>query len=151
MSHESSEAKVVEQRISLITLGVADLARSRRFYEQGLGWEPLSALDEIAFYQLPGIGLALFERKALEADAGRPIDGRFSGFAIAINERSREDVDRTIAQAVAAGGQVTKSAETASWGGYSGYFADPDGHHWEVAWNPFWPIRDDGRIAFPRD
>jgi len=88
----------MDQRASLITLGVADVARARRFYEDGLGWRPLSAMDEIAFYQLPGLGFALFERRALEADAGRPIDGAFSGFAIAINERSRADVDTTIAQ-----------------------------------------------------
>src|SRR5687768_7416580 len=115
----------MDQRLSLITLGVADLDRARRFYEDGLGWTPLSALDEVAFYQLPGLGFALFERGALEVDAGRPIDGAFSGFAIAINERSKADVDRTIAQAVAAGGRVTKAAQDAAWGGYSGYFADP--------------------------
>lgn len=138
----------MDQRVSLLTLGVADLARARRFYEEGLGWTPLHALDEVAFYQLPGIGLALFEREALAADAGRAIDGTFSGLAIAINERSREDVDRTIAQAVAAGGRVTKAAETAPWGGYSGYFADPDGHSWEVAWNPQATIQPDGSTTF---
>lgn len=138
----------MDQRVSLITLGVADLARARRFYEDGLGWTALSALDEVAFYQLPGLGFALFEKTALEVDAGRPIDGAFSGFAIAINERSRDEVDRTIAQAVAAGGKVTKPAETASWGGYSGYFADPDGHAWEVAWNPGCVIQADGSTTF---
>ncbi|MBU1378033.1 MAG: VOC family protein [Alphaproteobacteria bacterium] len=138
----------MDQRISLITLGVGDLARARRFYEQGLGWTPLSALDEVAFYQLPGLGFALFERKALELDAGRPIDGAFSGFAVAINERSRDAVDATIAQAVAAGGKVTKPAETAPWGGYSGYVADLDGHAWEVAWNPGCTIHPDGSTTF---
>jgi catechol 2,3-dioxygenase-like lactoylglutathione lyase family enzyme len=138
----------MDQRVSLITLGVADLALARRFYEDGLGWTPLSALDEVAFYQLPGLGFALFERKALEADAGRPVDGGFSGLAIAINERSKADVDRTIAQAVAAGGRITKPAEDAPWGGYSGYFADPDGHAWEVAWNPGCVIRADGSTTF---
>lgn len=138
----------MEQRVSLITLGVAHLARARRFYEQGLGWVPLSALDDVAFYQLPGLGFALFERKALEVDAGRPIDGAFSGFAIAINEPSREAVDATMAQAVAAGGRVTKAAETAAWGGYSGYFADLDGHAWEVAWNPGCVIHPDGSTTF---
>lgn len=138
----------MEQRVSLITLAVSDLARSRRFYETGLGWTPLSAMDEVAFYQLPGIGFALFEREALEADAGRPIDGAFSGLAIAINEPSAEGVDATIAQAVAAGGKVTKPAEPAPWGGYSGYFADPDGHAWEVAWNPGCTIHPDGTTTF---
>jgi len=137
----------MDQRASLITLGVTDLARARRFYENGLGWTPLSALDEVAFYQLPGLGFALFEKAALEVDAGRPVDGAFSGVAIAINERSKADVDRTIAQAVAAGGRVTKPAEDAPWGGYSGYFADPDGHAWEVCYNPSFPIGPDGRIT----
>jgi catechol 2,3-dioxygenase-like lactoylglutathione lyase family enzyme len=138
----------MDQRISLITLGVADLARARRFYEEGLGWTPLQALDEVAFYQLPGIGFALFEKKALEVDAGRAIDGAFSGLSIAINERSREDVDSTIGQAVAAGGRVTKAAEDTAWGGYSGYFADPDGHAWEVACNPGCVIHPDGSTTF---
>ncbi len=97
---------------------------------------------------MPGLGFALFERLAREADAGRPIDGAFSGFAIAINERSRADVDTTIAQAVSAGARVTKPAEETPWGGYSGYFADPDGHAWEVAWNPQCTIRSDGSTTF---
>ncbi|WP_296599826.1 VOC family protein [Phenylobacterium sp.] len=138
----------MDQRASLITLGVGDVARARRFYEDGLGWRPLTAMDEIAFYQLPGLGLALFERGALEADAGRPVDGAFSGFAIAINERSKADVDATIAQAVSAGARVTKPAEETPWGGYSGYFADPDGHAWEVAWNPHCTIHPDGSTTF---
>lgn len=138
----------MDQRISLLTLGVADLGRARRFYEQGLGWAPLQALDEVVFYQLPGMGLALFERKALEVDAGRTIDGAFSGVAIAINERSAAEVDRILAQALAAGGVITKPAEPASWGGYSGYFADPDGHAWEVAWNPGCTIHPDGTTTF---
>lgn len=138
----------MEQRVSLITLGVSDLARSRRFYETGLGWTPLSALDDVAFYQLPGLGLALFERQALEIDAGRAIDGAFSGFAIAINERSSDAVDATLAQAVASGGVVTKAAAATLWGGYSGYFADPDGHAWEVASNPGCTIHPDGTTTF---
>lgn len=138
----------MDQRISLLTLGVADLGRARRFYEQGLGWTPLQALDEVVFYQLPGMGLALFERQALEVDAGRTIDGAFSGVAIAINERSAAEVDRTLAQALAAGGVITKPAEPASWGGYCGYFADPDGHAWEVAWNPGCTIHPDGSTTF---
>lgn len=138
----------MDQRASLITLGVGDVASARRFYEDGLGWRPLTAMDEIAFYQLPGLGLALFERGALEADAGRPVDGAFSGFAIAINERSKADVDATIAQAVSAGARVTKPAEETPWGGYSGYFAAPDGHAWEVAWNPHCTIHPHGSTTF---
>jgi catechol 2,3-dioxygenase-like lactoylglutathione lyase family enzyme len=138
----------MEQRLSLITLGVADLARARRFYEVGLGWRPLQALEEIAFYQLPGLGLALFGREALAKDAGRPIDGGFSGIALAINERSRQDVDRTLAQAAAAGAEISKPAEETAWGGYSGYFSDLDGHAWEVAHNPGCSIHPDGSTTF---
>jgi uncharacterized glyoxalase superfamily protein PhnB len=138
----------MDQRLSLITLGVDDLRRARRFYEEGLGWAPLQALEEIAFYQLPGMALALFGREALAADAQRPIDGGFSGITLAINERSREDVDRTIARAVASGAALTKAAEETPWGGYSGYFADVDGHAWEVAHNPFCTIHEDGSTTF---
>lgn len=138
----------MEQRLSLITLAVDDMARSRRFYEAGLGWTPLTAMDEVCFYQLNGIGLALFERKAFEVDANRPTDGTFSGIALALNERSKADVDRTFAQALAAGAVVTKPAEDTAWGGYSGYFTDPDGHSWEVAWNPGCTIHPDGSTTF---
>jgi len=138
----------MDQRLSLITLAVADLARARRFYEEGLGWSPLHALDEIAFYQLPGLGLALFDRAGLEKDAGRRIDGGFSGIALAMNERGKDDVDRTLARAASAGAAITKPAEDTLWGGYSGYFADLDGHAWEVAWNPHCTIHEDGRTTF---
>jgi predicted lactoylglutathione lyase len=138
----------MEQRISLITLGVADLVRARRFYEDALGWTPLQALDEVAFYQLPGLGLALFQRAALEEDARRPIDGTFSGVAVAINQRSREEVDALIAEAHVAGAAILKPPEATSWGGYSGYFADLDGHVWEVAHNPGCTIHPDGTTTF---
>ena len=139
----------MEQRLSLITLGVADLARARAFYEQGLGWSPLNAMDEVAFYQLPGLVLALFERKALEVDANRRIDGVFSGVALAINQRSRAEVDALFTEVLAAGAAVLKLAEETPWGGYSGYFADLDGHAWEVAHNPFCTIHEDGSTTFP--
>jgi hypothetical protein len=138
----------MDQRLSLITLAVADLDRARRFYEDGLGWRPLHALDEVAFYQLPGLAFGLFERKAMEEDARRPIDGTFSGITLAINERSRVAVDALMAQAQAAGGVILKPAHTASWGGYSGYFTDLDGHTWEVAHNPNSTIHPDGSTTF---
>ena len=139
----------MEQRLSLITLGVADLARARAFYEAGLGWTPLNALEEVCFYQLsPGLGVALFLRDALETDAGRRIDGAFSGVTLALNERSKADVDRTFAEAEAAGAVITKPPQDAPWGGYSGYFRDPDGHSWEVAWNPQCVIGEDGATRF---
>lgn len=137
----------MEQRVSLITLGVDDLARSRRFYEQGLGWVPAAAPEGVVFYQLPGIALALFGHADLAEDAHRQIDGRFSGITIAINQRSVADVDAVLTQAQAAGAQILKPAEKVFWGGYSGYFADPDGHVWEVALNPGWTINDDGTLT----
>jgi catechol 2,3-dioxygenase-like lactoylglutathione lyase family enzyme len=138
----------MEQRISLITLGVDDLERSRRFYESGLGWAPLQAEEGVCFYQLPGIVLSLFGRDDLARDANRPIDGSFSGVSIAINQRMPEDVDVVLAQAQTAGATITKPAERVFWGGYSGYFADPDGHIWEVAHNPGATIHDDGSTTF---
>ncbi len=137
----------MEQRISLITLGVDDLAKARRFYEDGLGWTPTAAPDGVVFYQLPGIALALFGRDDLAEDAHHRIDGRFSGITIAINQRTETDVDAVLAQAEAAGATLLKPAEKVFWGGYSGYFADPDGHVWEVALNPAWTINDDGTLT----
>ncbi len=137
----------MEQRISLITLGVDDLTRSRSFFEQGLGWSVSGEYDEVAFYQLPGIALALFGRADLAADAGVKVDGRFSGISIAINERDEADVDATMARAQAAGATVVKAPHKTYWGGYSGYFADLDGHVWEVAYNPSWTINADGSVT----
>ncbi|MEW5808946.1 MAG: VOC family protein [Actinomycetota bacterium] len=137
----------MEQRISLITLGVDDLARARRFYEDGLGWQPRDAPEGVVFYQLPGMALALFGRADLAEDAHHPVDGRFSGITIAINQRSEADVDAVLEQAVAAGATLLKPAERVFWGGYSGYFADPDGHVWEVALNPAWTINEDGTLT----
>lgn len=138
----------MEQRLSLITLGVDDLARSRAFFEAGLGWTPGSVAEGVCFYQLPGLGLALFGRQALAEDARRPIDGGFSGVTLAINERSRADVERTVDQALAAGARLLKAPEEVFWGGYSGYFADLDGHTWEVAHNPGCTIHPDGSTSF---
>jgi catechol 2,3-dioxygenase-like lactoylglutathione lyase family enzyme len=138
----------MEQRLSLITLGVTDLARARRFYEDGLGWTKGNDEDEVAFYQLNGLVLALWTRKELAEDAHVTDTGAaFSGVTIAFNTRSHDEVDDVLAQAEAAGGTVLKAAEEAPWGGYSGYFADPDGHPWEVAWNPGWSIDDAGHIS----
>lgn len=141
----------MDQRISLITLGVDDLPRARAFYEDGLGWAPVSAQDSVCFYQLPGLALGLFGREALAEDAQHPIDGRFSGVTIAINGRSREEVDAMFSQALAAGAQALKAPEPVFWGGYSGYFADLDGHVWEVAHNPGSIIGADGSTTFQAD
>ena len=139
----------MEQRVSLITLGVDDLARARRFYEEGLGWEPHhKSGDDIAFYQLSGIALTLFPRPALLDDAKLPQDTpRGTVMSIALNARSKGEVDTIFAEVAAAGARVIKPPEEVYWGGYSGYFADPDGHLWEVAWNPGFPIAEDGTIS----
>ncbi|MBC7631485.1 VOC family protein [Aeromicrobium sp.] len=138
----------MEQRLSLITLGVADLALARRFYEQGLGWNRGNTDDDVAFYQLNGLIVGLWPRVDLAADARMPDTGAsFSGITLAFNTRSHAEVDEVLAQAAAAGGTVLKPAEEAPWGGYSGYFADVDGHPWEVAWNPGWSIDGAGRVS----
>jgi hypothetical protein len=142
----------MEQRLSLVTLGVADLARSRRFYEQGLGWTPSSAGNEnVVFFQLGGIALSLYGRASLAEDARlEDRGGGFGGITLAYNTRAREDVDAVLARAKAAGARILKPAEEAFWGGYSGYFADPDGHPWEVAWNPHFTLLPDGSLSLPR-
>jgi uncharacterized protein len=140
----------MEQRISVITVAVADLERSRRFYEDGLGWSPRSVHEDIAFYQLNGIVLGLFARASFNADAHLPSGTEsVGGIALAYNVRSREEVDRVMAAAEAAGAKITKPAEEVFWGGYSGYFTDPDGHLWELAWNPGWPIDEQGNVTMP--
>jgi catechol 2,3-dioxygenase-like lactoylglutathione lyase family enzyme len=138
----------MEQRLSLITLGVADLARARRFYEDGLGWTKGNPEEEVCFYQLPGLVLALWTRADLAEDAHITDDGAtFSGITIAFNTRTHDEVDEVLQQADNAGGTVLKPAEEVFWGGYSGYFADPDGHAWEVAWNPGWSIDAAGHLS----
>ena len=142
----------MEQRLSLISLGVVDLAASRRFYEHGLGWKVSSASnDSIVFIDMGGVVLGLYGRDALAEDANLPPSppGAFGGFALAHNARSKQEVDQVLADAAKAGAKILKPAEDVFWGGYSGYFADPDGHPWEVAWNPFFPLRDDGTIQLP--
>jgi catechol 2,3-dioxygenase-like lactoylglutathione lyase family enzyme len=137
----------MEQRLSLVTLGVADLERARRFYEEGLGWRRGNDHAEVAFYQLAGMVLALWRRDALAKDAHLSDPGSgFGGIALAYNARSREEVDAVLAEAEAAGARILKPAQDTVWGGYSGYFADPDGHLWEVAWNPAWTISADGSV-----
>jgi uncharacterized protein len=140
----------MEQRISIVTLGVADLERSRRFYER-LGWRrSMSKAEGIVFFQSGGMALALFPRNELAKDANIPADGEgFGGITLAYNARSRQEVDSVLAAAVNAGAKLLKPAQDVFWGGYSGYFSDPDGFLWEVAWNPHFPIADDGSTRIP--
>lgn len=137
--------------ISLITLGVVDLERALRFYRDGLHW-PVSGASggDVAFFHTGGVVLALYPRALLAADARLSDSGSgFGGIALAHNVASQEQVDRVLAEVVAAGGTILKPAERAEWGGYSGYFADPDGYPWEVAWNPGFPLAPDGRVTLP--
>ncbi len=140
----------MEQRVSVVTLGVADLAAARHFYEDALGWRPAQALEGVAFYQAGGMILGLFPRAELAKDAKLNDTGAgFGGIALALNMRSKAEVDAVLAEAESAGATILKPAEDAFWGGYSGYFADPDGHPWEVAWNPFWTLGPDGSVTIP--
>ena len=130
----------MEPRISFVTLGVRDLDRSVRFYEEGLGLARLKSPPTVAFFELGRTWLALYPRHLLAADAGVPAEGSgFSGVSLAHNVRSAPEVDRLLEEAAGAGGRIVKAGHTADWGGYSGYFADPDGFLWEVAWNPRFP------------
>lgn len=140
----------MEPRISLITLGVANLARAWQFYE-ALGWRASSASQgDVVFFQLGPIVLGLFSRAALAEDAQVPdsLPG-FSGIALAQNMVSEEAVDQLLDEASRAGARILKPAQRAFWGGYSGYFADPDGHIWEVAFNPGFKLEADGSLRLP--
>lgn len=140
----------MEQRISILTLGVSDLAKSQAFFER-LGWKrSVKATEGIAFFQTGGMVLALYPRDELAKDAGvAPSGGGFSGITLAHNARTRQEVDAVLAEAVAAGATLQKRAQEAFWGGYSGYFADLDGYLWEVAWNPSFSIDSVGNIRLP--
>ena len=141
----------MEPRLSLITLGVADVERSRAFYER-LGWRASSAsvTGEVAFFQLGGLALALFGRDAMAAEVGQaPAARAGSGIALAHNVRERGDVESVMAEFADAGGRILRPAGEAEWGGRFGYVADPDGHIWEVAWNPHFGIASDGGLQLP--
>jgi catechol 2,3-dioxygenase-like lactoylglutathione lyase family enzyme len=137
-------------RLSLVTLGVADLDRSRAFYG-ALGLEPGPASNEaVTFYDMDGVILALYGRAALAEDARVAAEGEgFAGVTLAWNLSSEAAVDTGFARAVGAGGRAVKAPERVFWGGYSGYFADPDGHLWEIAHNPFFPIDAGGVTRLP--
>jgi uncharacterized protein len=135
--------------ITLITLGVADLGRAREFYA-ALGWEAAEVNEGVVFIQLAGQVLALFGIDDLAKDQGREGAALGTGAAtLARNFATREEVDAAFALALEAGATVLKRPEAVFWGGYSGYFADPDGHVWELAMNPFWPLAEDGTLTLP--
>lgn len=153
----------MKPRIHILTLGVSDLDRARRFYRQGLGWsESRHSSPTIAFFHMDGgLVLALYALHALAEDAGMPLpsgadsgarvspvgEHAFGGHTVAQNVGSEAEVRETIQRAIAAGGRMLVEPETVFWGGYRGYFADPDGHPWEVAYNPGWPFDPSGALS----
>ena len=140
----------MEQRLNLITLGVADLARSRAFYE-ALGWQAHPKSPEgLVLFDLNGIILGLFDRMAFAEDANVGTDpSSYHALALAHNVPNRDDVDSVMAKAEAAGATITQPASEVFWGGYRGYFSDPDAHLFEIAWNPLWPLDAQGRVQLP--
>ncbi|MDH2326560.1 VOC family protein [Cereibacter sp. SYSU M97828] len=137
------------QRITLVTLGVADLDRAKAFYA-AMGWTPREENEGVAFYQLHGMGLALFGLGDLAKDQGREGAALGTGaVTLAQNFATEAEVDAAFDAALAAGAAALKRPEKVFWGGYSGYWSDPDGHVWEVAMNPFWPLNDDGSLTLP--
>ena len=134
----------MEQRLSLVTLGVADLDRATRFYE-ALGWQAHPGDDGVTFFQAGGFVLALWGRDELAADSAVVDTGGWGGVTLAQNVRSPAEVDAVLATAEQAGATIGRPGAATFWGGYSGIFLDPDGHPWEIAHNPFWVITDDGR------
>ncbi|WP_312163774.1 VOC family protein [Phenylobacterium sp.] len=138
----------MQQQISVITLGVQDLERSRRFYVDGFGWTPVFDNGEIVFYQMNGLVLGTWIRPELEGDMQRPAGPGPSAFSLAHNVAGPEAADALIARLAAAGGQVLRPGQAPPHGGYRGYVADPDGHAWEIAWNPAWAIDDQGHVTF---
>lgn len=140
----------MKQTISFVTLGVSDLARSRKFYA-ALGWKESSGSSaDVAFFQAGNVAVSLFPREALAEDANvAPQGSGFSGFTLAHNVESEAAVLSTLAEAVAAGAKLVRPADKAFWGGFRGYFADPDGFLWEVCWNPFFPLDSEGHVQLP--
>jgi catechol 2,3-dioxygenase-like lactoylglutathione lyase family enzyme len=141
----------MEARVSIVTLGVKDLDRSLRFYRDGLGFPVSKASnDDVVFFRTGGIVVTLFPHEKLAEDAHVPAEGSgFRGIALAHNVREKAEVAAILATAQRAGATITKPAQDVFWGGHSGYFADPDGHLWEVAWNPHFPLGADGSVELP--
>ena len=141
----------MEQRLSVVTLGVSDLARSRAFYE-ALGWTTGAAPDDdVVFFQSGGMVVALWGRSQLAEDSGVTDSGGWGGVTLAHNVGSPEEVDAVVAEAEAAGAKIARAGAPTFWGGYSGAFIDPDGHPWEVAHNPHWQLGEDGSVALSPD
>lgn len=134
----------MEQRISLVTLGVADLEKAKRFYE-ALGWQAAEGPEDVVFFQAGGIVFGLWSRQSLAEDSGVTDTGGWGGVTLAYNVGSPEEVDQVMEEARAAGAVIAREGADTFWGGYSGCFIDPDGHPWEIAHNPYWTVTEDGR------
>ena len=137
----------MQQQISVITLGIADLARSKRFYGQGFGWTPVFQTPDIVFYQMNGLMLGTWLASELEGDMKRPLL-RPGAFSLAHNVAAQADVQPLLDRLAAHGGRLLRAADAPPHGGFRGYVADPDDHAWEIAFNPAWPIAEDGRVTF---
>ena len=138
----------MQQQISVVTLGIADLARSRRFYAEGFGWKPVFEHAEIVFYQMNGLMLGTWLAPKLEVDSQRRHRAGPGAFSLAHNVASREAVQPTLDRLVQFGGTLLRPADAPPHGGFRGYVADPDDHAWEIAWNPAWPISPEGYVTF---
>jgi uncharacterized protein len=138
----------MQQQISVITLGIGDVARSRRFYGDGFGWTPVFQNDEVTFYQMNGLMLGTWLTPQLEEDMTRTGLARPGAFALAHNVASKDDVQPLIDRLVAAGGTLLREGDAPEHGGFRGYVADPDDHAWEIAWNPAWTIDAQGLVTF---
>ena len=136
-----------QQQISIITLGVADLARSKRFYVEGFGWKPVFENEEIVFYQMNGLMLGTWLASALDADSRRTASTP-GAFSVAHNVTSKDAVQPLLDKLASAGGSILRPADAPPQGGFRGYVSDPDGHAWEIAWNPAWPIDAEGHVKF---
>jgi catechol 2,3-dioxygenase-like lactoylglutathione lyase family enzyme len=137
----------MQQQLSVVTLGIADLTRSRRFYCDGFGWSPVFQNEEIVFYQMNGFVLGTWLTRALEDDMMRPL-ARPGAFALAHNVGTAEEVQAVLDRLSRYGGRVLRPADAPPHGGLRGYVADPDDHAWEIAWNPAWPISPEGYVRF---
>jgi catechol 2,3-dioxygenase-like lactoylglutathione lyase family enzyme len=137
----------MKHQISVVTLGVTDFDRSRRFYADGFGWGPVFEMPDIAFFQMNGLVLGIWSANALAEDMNRAASSPGS-IALGHNVGSREEVDALIARLVEAGGTLLRPGDEPPHGGYRGYVSDPDGHAWEIAWNPAWPIDSQGHVRF---
>jgi uncharacterized protein len=138
----------MEQRVSVVTLGVQDLQRARRFYE-ALGWKRTGQDSDVVFFQTGGLVLALWSRQSLAEDSVVSDGGGWGGVTLAHNVRSPQEVDAVLAEAKEAGAIIGRGGATTFWGGYSGVFIDPDGHPWEIAYNPGWRLNADGSVTLP--